>query len=148
MRNPLPLSCLRKFPWGGGSVGRVVYSSRHNPFCFPQGIGDSGQGIVNAFLFCLLTPKVRQKLLTCFMHVLCCLWVCQKRTGHCSSCCYCCKNRDGYSTIRSMGTVDLQGSNSVSFPVLQSKVKRYSTCTVSTTSGSSDVGQELSPDLY
>ena len=123
----------------------ILLSPLSLPLCFPQGIGDSGQGLVNAFLFCLLTPKVRQKLLSCFVHVLCCVWICQKKQR---SCCYCQRKKDGYSTIRSMATVDLQGSNSVSFPVLQSKVKRYSTCTISTTSGSSYTSQELSPDLY
>lgn len=30
-----------------------------------QGIGDSGQGVVNAVLFCLFTQKVRKKLYDC-----------------------------------------------------------------------------------
>ena len=129
-----------------------IVPSWYNPSFLPQGIGDSGQGIVNAFLFCILTPKVRQKLLNCFVHVLCCVWIChtkccREKAVHHSNCC-CWKDKDGYSMIHSITTVDLQCSNSVSFPVVQPKVKRYSTCSTSTTSGSSDAGQELSPDVY
>ena len=32
-------------------------------FCFAQGIGDSGQGAVNALLFVFFTKRVRQRLL-------------------------------------------------------------------------------------
>ena len=124
-----------------------------------QGIGDSGQGIVNAFLFCLLTPRVRQKLLTCFVHVLCCAWFCHaycreksRRRSCCCSLWCCCHSKDGdrYSMVHSIASVDLHHSNSVSYPFLHAKVKRYSACTISTTSGSSvtDYDQELSPDMH
>ena len=117
-----------------------VYMSLHTHCLFDtQGIGDSGQGIVNGFLFCILTPKVRQKLFSFLSSILCCLWLyhncCKERLR------LCCPTKDGYSTIHSMASVDLQGSSSTSFPILKQS-KRYSSCTVSVTSASSN--EELS----
>jgi len=60
----------------------VVYLQKIPPspysyiLVYAAGIGDSGQGFVNALLFCVFTPKVRKKLLC-----MCCC--CRARDGRC-----------------------------------------------------------------
>ena len=53
----------------------VLYKNQISLSNLPQGIGDSGQGFVNALLFCLFTIKVREKFKTEVMrlyHCCCC----------------------------------------------------------------------------
>ena len=48
---------------------RSCIQLQQDVFClFFQGIGDSGQGFVNALLFCVFTPKVRKKLVLCVVN--------------------------------------------------------------------------------
>ena len=45
--------------------GKIHYIKINYNYHFSQTIGDSSEGIINAIIFCFLTPKVRQKLFPC-----------------------------------------------------------------------------------
>lgn len=74
--------------------------------CYTQGIGDSGQGFVNALLFCVFTPKVRKQFLLLLLNSRClrrqCLLVVQAQTSP-----------------------DSHDSLSSTFPVMRSKPRKF-----------------------
>ena len=75
--------------------------------CIIQGIGDSGQGFVNALLFCVFTPRVRNQ---------CLLLIFKSR---------CLQRRCPLAIARPSQTPpDSQGSLSSTFPVMRSNPKK------------------------
>ncbi len=73
-------------------------------FLYLQGVGDSAQGFVNALLFCVFTPKVREKF---------------KLSGICKAC---------QSPKQRASVADLQLSNSSSLPTMKGRNRTQSPC--------------------
>lgn len=90
-----------------GSTGSITKHTVMYAFivCSVQGIGDSGQGFVNALLFCVFTPKVRKQFLLLLLNSRCLRRQC--------------------ALVRTRTSQDSHDSLSSTFPVMRSKPRKF-----------------------